>query len=239
MSESAEVGGGAAATGGILRRSAALAGPRSGPAGLAASSAPADVYIRTIDDQPDLASALSEARRGDESAFRLIYRTIQPGLLRYVRLLVGNDAEDVAAEAWLRIARDLRSFRGDVDDFRGWAATIARHRALDHLRQRHRRQRDDVPVEMVMTELAAPDDTPGSAMEAMSTEAALRLITGLPLDQAEAVLLRVVMGLDAKTAGRVLGKRAGAVRTAAHRGLRRLAEQLGERVITGPETGGR
>ena len=43
-------------------------------------------------------------------------------------------------------------------------------------------------------------------------------------DSAEAILLRVVMGLDAETAGRVLGKRAGAVRTAAHRGLRRLAE---------------
>jgi RNA polymerase sigma-70 factor (ECF subfamily) len=87
---------------------------------------------------------------------------------------------------------------------------------------------------MVMTELAAPDDTPGSAMEAISTEAAMRLIAGLPSDQAEAVLLRVVMGLDAKTAGQVLGKRAGAVRTAAHRGLRRLAEQLAERGISGP-----
>ncbi|MEU7875172.1 hypothetical protein [Dactylosporangium sp. NPDC049140] len=34
------------------------------------------------------------------------------------------------------------------------------------------------------------------------------------------------MGLDAEGAGRVLGKRAGAVRVAAHRGLRRLAALL-------------
>jgi RNA polymerase sigma-70 factor (ECF subfamily) len=52
------------------------------------------------------------------------------------------------------------------------------------------------------------------------------LIATLPRDQAEAVLLRVVLGLDAEAAGQVLGKRAGAVRTAAHRGLRRLARQL-------------
>jgi len=38
----------------------------------------------------------------------------------------------------------------------------------------------------------------------------------------------VVVGLDAKTAAETLGKRAGAVRTAAHRGLKRLAELLGD-----------
>lgn len=40
------------------------------------------------------------------------------------------------------------------------------------------------------------------------------------------MLLRVVMDLDAATAARVLGKRAGAVRMASHRGLRKLAERL-------------
>jgi RNA polymerase sigma-70 factor, ECF subfamily len=35
-----------------------------------------------------------------------------------------------------------------------------------------------------------------------------------------------VVGLDAQTAGEVLGKRAGAVRVAAHRGLKRLARQV-------------
>jgi RNA polymerase sigma-70 factor, ECF subfamily len=36
------------------------------------------------------------------------------------------------------------------------------------------------------------------------------------------------MGLDAKTAAKVLGKHSGAVRTAAYRGLRRLAAYLDE-----------
>ena len=40
-------------------------------------------------------------------------------------------------------------------------------------------------------------------------------------------MLRVVVGLDAKSAAETLGKRPGAVRTAAHRGLKRLAELLG------------
>jgi RNA polymerase sigma-70 factor (ECF subfamily) len=79
---------------------------------------------------------------------------------------------------------------------------------------------DEVP------EIAASDDTESHALDSLSTDQAIALIARLPQDQAEAVLLRVVMGLDSVSAGRVLGKRSGAVRTAAHRGLRRLAQQL-------------
>jgi RNA polymerase sigma-70 factor (ECF subfamily) len=173
-------------------------------------------------ESPDLIAA---AQRGDEEAFRLLYREVQPRLLRYLRTLVPGDAEDVAADVWLEIARGIHGFRGDVDAFRGWAATIARHRALDQLRRMRRRPGADVPVEE-LTQLAATDDTAGGALDALSTDKALSLIATLPRDQAEAVMLRVVVGLSAEAAGHVLGKRAGAVRTAAHRGLRRLAERL-------------
>lgn len=181
----------------------------------------------------DLSDAVLAAKQGDEDSFRVIYRAVQPGLLRYLRILVGEDAEDVASEAWLHIARDLTSFRGNSDGFRGWAATIARHRALDYLRRQRRRPGLSVPVEQ-LTDRPSDDDTAGSALDALSTDTALALITRLPHDQAEAVLLRVVMGLDAKTAGRVLGKRAGAVRTAAYRGLRKLAEFLEHSDMAGP-----
>jgi RNA polymerase sigma-70 factor, ECF subfamily len=60
----------------------------------------------------------------------------------------------------------------------------------------------------------------------MATAAALALISQLPRDQAEVVLLRVVMGLDTAAAARILGKRPGAVRTASYRGLRRLSGWL-------------
>ncbi|HJQ44778.1 MAG TPA: RNA polymerase sigma factor [Amycolatopsis sp.] len=175
----------------------------------------------------DPAAVLRAAQAGDEEAFRLLYRHVQPGLLRYLRVLVGEDAEDVASEAWLQIARDLRRFKGELDGFRGWAATIARHRALDHLRQRRRRPVAAAPVEQLV-ELPAGEDTAGSVVAAIGTDAALALIARLPRDQAEAVLLRVVVGLDVAGAAKVLGKRPGAVRTAAYRGLRKLAEILAD-----------
>jgi RNA polymerase sigma-70 factor, ECF subfamily len=172
------------------------------------------------------AEALHSAQNGDEAAFRMVYRELQPRLLRYLRVIVGEEADDVASEAWLQIARDLGTFRGDWDAFRGWAVTIARHRAMDHLRATRRRPSVAVPVDL-FTDLADGQDTATEAMDAVSTEAAIALIATLPRDQAEAVLLRAVMGLDAQAAGKVLGKRAGAVRTAAYRGLRRLAQDVG------------
>ncbi|MGW0083286.1 RNA polymerase sigma factor [Streptomyces sp. NPDC003393] len=174
----------------------------------------------------ELGAAVARAQDGDELAFAVAYRIVQPGLLGYLRGLVGDEAEDVASDAWLEIARDLGRFKGDGAGFRGWTATIARHRALDHLRRKRVRPRSG-GTEQDVLDLPAPHSTHDQAMESLSTERALELVRGLPRDQAEAVLLRVVVGLDGPAAARVLGKRPGAVRTATHRGLRRLAGRLG------------
>ncbi|MFE6663208.1 RNA polymerase sigma factor [Streptomyces sp. NPDC057697] len=179
-----------------------------------------------LGDDAELTAAVLAAQDGDEDAFRTVYRAVQPRLLGYIRTLVGEpDAEDVASESWLQIARDLDRFSGDADRFRGWAARIARNRALDHLRMRGRRPAVGGD-ESELSEKAAESDTADEAMESLATGRTMSLIARLPQDQAEAVVLRVVVGLDAKSAAQTLGKRPGAVRTAAHRGLKRLAELL-------------
>ncbi|MDQ0844637.1 RNA polymerase sigma-70 factor (ECF subfamily) [Streptomyces sp. V1I6] len=180
-----------------------------------------------LGDDAELTAAVLAAQDGDEDAFRTVYRAVHPRLIGYVRTLVGDaDAEDVASEAWLQISRDLDRFSGDADRFRGWAARIARNRALDHIRMRGRRPAVGGD-ETELTGRAADSDTVDEALESISTSSTMALIAQLPQDQAEAVVLRVVVGLDAKSAAKTLGKRPGAVRTAAHRGLKRLAELLG------------
>ncbi len=170
--------------------------------------------------------ALEAAVAGDEMAFAAVYRDTQPRLLRFLRAQVGKDAPDVAAETWLAVVRDLDRFRGDLGGFRAWVLTVGRHRAIDAHRRRARRPvvlaADPAPT------LAAPDDTAADALAGLGTRAALALIATLPPDQAEAVLLRAVVGLDVPRTARVLGKREGAVRVASHRGLKRLAAQLAE-----------
>jgi RNA polymerase sigma-70 factor (ECF subfamily) len=167
---------------------------------------------------------VSAAQAGDEAAFARLFRATQPGLLRYVAVLAGRDSEDVCAEAWAQACRDLSKFAGDLDAFRGWVARIARNRAVDLHRSRRRRPVELVPVEDLYGLLSEVSGEHG-ALEVLSTAHAVAAIMSLPSDQAEAVMLRAVMGLDAVTAGKVLGKRAGAVRTAAYRGLKTLASR--------------
>lgn len=173
----------------------------------------------------ELTRALGGARGGDEAAFAVVYRCVQPGLLGYLRGLVRDDAEDVASEAWLQIVRDLGRFRGGGADFRRWTATVARHRAIDHLRRQKSRPRASL-LEWEAFALPAADDTAGEVLESLTTDRVLGLVAELPPDQGEAVLLRVVVGLDGPAAAQVLGKRPGAVRSATYRGLRGLARQL-------------
>ena len=164
---------------------------------------------------PDLSHALTAARNGDPHGFAQLWRGLQPALLRYLRVVVGDHAEDAASETWLQVIRDLDHFQGDLGAFRGWLFRIARHRALDECRRRRA-----TPVEDV--ERTAPDAAT-LAIEGEGTGWALRVIATLPADQAEAVMLRIVAGLDVATTAQILGKRPGAVRIATMRGLRRLA----------------
>jgi RNA polymerase sigma-70 factor (ECF subfamily) len=167
---------------------------------------------------------LNAAVAGDQRAFAVLYRDIQPRLRRYAWSLVGQDADDVTAEAWLQIARDIRNFSGDIDGFRGWSARIVRNRAFDHLRSAARRPTHLTDVQALLD--AATDDSATLALDSISTAEAVALIATLPRDQAEAVILRAVVGLDAARCGEVLDKSPTAVRVAAHRGLKTLAKRL-------------
>lgn len=170
-------------------------------------------------------SDVNAALDGDEAAFRRLYRDVQPRLLRYLRTLAGDEAEDLAAETWLHIARDLDDFTGDLPAFRAWAARIGRNRTMDQLRRTRRRPVVDVRIDE-LAHLADREDPEETALARLATTRVITVIASLPPDQAEAVMLRVIMDLDSIHTARVLGKSPGAVRTAAHRGLRTLAQRI-------------
>jgi RNA polymerase sigma factor (sigma-70 family) len=119
----------------------------------------------------------------------------------------------------------LGRFRGDERAFRAWVFTAARHRAIDWRRQAARRPTSSIPAEQ-LAERPAPDDPVAAVFEAQSTRAALALVAELPPDQAEVVALRVLGGFEVAAVARIVGKRPGAVRVLAHRGLRRLASRV-------------
>ncbi|MEU8238907.1 RNA polymerase sigma factor [Actinoplanes missouriensis] len=184
----------------------------------------------------ELADALTAARAGDEQGFAVLWRTLNPAVLRYLRLIAGDAAEDVASETWLQAARDLDRFTGDPAAFRAWLFRIARHRGIDEQRRAGRRREHPAGGGFSGGALDGGGVLDGRALEGGSLPAAeaeviegaetawaLSRVAELPADQAEAVMLRIVAGLDVADTARILGKRRGAVRIATMRGLRRLA----------------
>lgn len=172
----------------------------------------------------DFQATLTAAQGGDEDAFATLWREFHPGLLRYLRVKAGPVAEDLAADLWLRVVRSLPTFEGDESGFRGWLFTTARNRVTDWYRTGSRRTESIEHSSLVL--LPAANDVEFEAAEHSSTDAAVALIGELPPDQAEAVMLRIVSGLDVARVATIMGRSPGTVRVLCHRGLRKLEQRL-------------
>lgn len=179
--------------------------------------------------EEEFATALARACDGDEAAFALVYRLVQPGLLRYLRGLSVVAAEDLAADTWLEVVRALDRFTGDRQGFTAWVFTIARRKAID--RSRYEGRRLTTPMGDDPSTGPTVPDAADLVMEADATDAAIALVRTLPPDQAEVILLRVVAGLDIAEVAELLGKSEGSVRVLSHRGLKRLGASLAARSV--------
>jgi hypothetical protein len=94
------------------------------------------------------------------------------------------------------VVRDLRRFKGGAVDFRCWLFTIGRHRAVDASRTRMRmRSRGDL-LTAALAPMAEHNPVEHEVLEGLSTQQAVALVAGLSRDQAEAVALRIIAGLD-------------------------------------------
>jgi len=176
-------------------------------------------------------AVLRAAQAGSGEAFSRLWRDGNPALLRYLRVMVPGAAEDVAADTWVQVVRGLTAFRGDEQDWRAWLFTTARRRTIDERRRRSRRPVTPL-VEVASEQLPVCQDAADVAIEHLATRSVMALVAGLPPLQAEVILLRVVAGLDNEAVARLTGRSPGAVRVAAHRGLRRLAQILAETGVT-------
>lgn len=173
----------------------------------------------------DFARVLAEAQCGSEEQFAFLWRDANPALLRYLRVLAPESAEDIAAETWMHVVRGLPRFVGDEAAWRAWLFTTARRRLIDQARLRKRHPAEPLD-EISGADVPRAPDAAQLALDNLATESALALLSRLPTPQAEVILLRVVAGLDTEAVASLLGKTPGNVRVTAHRGLKRLESLL-------------
>jgi RNA polymerase sigma-70 factor, ECF subfamily len=182
----------------------------------------------------DFATLLTAAVQGEQRALAHIYRAYQPRLLRYLTAQEPRMADDLAAEVWLAVARGLGRFEGDEAGFRGWIFTIARHRVIEHRRRRVRHRTEPMPHDRLdgPVERGIGGDPAWLVIEQLGVRETVELlVTGLPGDQAEAVLLRVLGGFDVAEVARIMGRSPGSVRVLCHRALKRLAARMSQEAL--------
>jgi RNA polymerase sigma-70 factor (ECF subfamily) len=179
----------------------------------------------------DFAQVLAAAQGGSEDQFAVLWRDANPALLRYLRVLAPENAEDIAAETWVHVVRGLQRFIGDEAAWRAWLFTTARRRLIDQVRLRKRHPAE--PLEEISpAEVPSTPDTAQIALDNLATEDALALLKHLPPLQADVIMLRVVAGLDTDAVAAILGKSPGNIRVMAHRGLRKLESLLSAAGVT-------
>ena len=179
----------------------------------------------------DFAWVLEGAQGGSEDQFAVLWRDANPALLRYLRVLAPENAEDIAAETWVHVVRGLPRFVGDEAAWRAWLFTTARRRLIDQARVRKRHPAE--PLEDVSAaEMPRTPDAAQIALDNLATESAIALLAQLPQPQAEVIMLRVLAGLDTEAVAELLGKSPGNIRVMAHRGLKKLEDLLGRAGVT-------
>lgn len=180
------------------------------------------------DEFPEL---LRLARAGDEAAFTQLFRDTQPLVLRYLASMAAPDlVDDVASDTWVSVIKSMDTFRDDdAGSFHAWVLTIARRRWVDEVRRRSRRRETLDDFESAAGR-PSPSNVEGEVEQRLGSDAAIALIRRLPADQAEVVTLRAIAGLSVEHVAQIVGKKPGTVRVLSHRGLRKLAELLGDGV---------
>ncbi len=179
----------------------------------------------------DFAGVLAEAQAGNDDQFAVLWRDANPALLRYLRVLAPENADDIAAETWVHVVRGLPRFIGDEAAWRAWLFTTARRRLIDQVRTRKRHPAE--PLEDVsVADVPRSPDAAQVALDNLATQSAIALLAQLPAPQADVIMLRVVAGLDTDAVAEILGKTPGNVRVTAHRGLKKLEELLGRAGVT-------
>jgi RNA polymerase sigma-70 factor (ECF subfamily) len=116
------------------------------------------------DDERDLA-LLERVAGGDMSAMRALYLTHSEAVQRFVRLRVHDDFDvaDIVHDTFLSVWRGASGFQRQAK-VRSWIFSIARNKAVDHIRRRSRvtlvEQDDTLPLDEpdVETVIAASQD---------------------------------------------------------------------------------
>jgi RNA polymerase sigma-70 factor (ECF subfamily) len=165
----------------------------------------------------------AETRKQNEARLAGLFNEYYDKIARYAFIRVRNrtEAEDIAAEVFLKALHSLDSYKQQGVPMQAWLFKIAHNLVVDHFRKTAKTK--TVPVDSVQIESTTdPVRTAETNIELARVDKAMEQLTPA---QREVVRLRFFGGFTSKEVGQILNKGDGAVREmqrAATQSLRNL-----------------
>lgn len=181
----------------------------------------------------------------DEALLRLIAHARADALSvlydRYARLIyslayrvVGDPsaAEEVTQDVFLRVWEKANTYQSEQAKVSTWLVSIARHRAIDLVRQRGARAEgysaawEDLPQSIIpRTEGRNPEELSGQAIQAKRVREA---IATLPVEQRQALALAYFQGYSHSEIAEKIGEPLGTVKTRIRLAMQKLHHLLSD-----------
>lgn len=175
--------------------------------------------------EQEFADVLRAAQAGAAWAWRRLHDDLAGQVRGYIRAQGSREPDDLLAEVFLQLARNIQTFEGVEKGFRSWVFQIAHNRVIDERRRLRRNPVD--PIASVADLVPAQDDvTAGEVIDSIQAERIRALILKLVPAQRDVMLLRIISGLTVPEVAGVVGKSEGAVKALQRRGLVALGRLL-------------
>ncbi|KPV51293.1 RNA polymerase subunit sigma-24 [Kouleothrix aurantiaca] len=175
---------------------------------------------------------IARAKAGERDAIGALYERYAPQIQRYIASRLGDpvQAEDVCADVFVKVLESLARYEDRGWPFSAWLYRIAYARTVDVLRQSRRRH--SVPLdEGQLGALEPPDEAIMSRIAYHEIKDAMDILT-----REQRLVLRLRFDEDRSLAeiADALGRTIGSVKALQHRGLLRLAQELGSQAALVP-----
>jgi RNA polymerase sigma-70 factor (ECF subfamily) len=191
-----------------------------------------------LDVQLDESVLIRAAQQGDQDAFEQLVRLYDQSVLRLAMNLLRSpeDARDAYQEAFLRVHRNLHSFRFDCS-FHTWLYRIVTNLCLDQIRKRKVRKEEatvlattDGPVDRLdaVAERCAGSDPERSLFSGQLRGRIKEVLGGLTPRERMVFELRHYQGLRLRRIGEILGTTEEAAKNCLFRATQKMRAALGD-----------
>jgi len=172
--------------------------------------------------QSEVVRLIKRAAGGNFEAFGELYNIYLERIYRYVFYQVRDKmtAEDLTEEVFLKAWKSIDTCRGKEQTFSSWLYRIAHNHVIDNLRSQRKYLSTDMEA---LAEVSSPELGEEGKLERQEM---LEVISDLPQNQKQVIILKFIEGLDNREIGQIMGKSQGAIRVLQMRALAALRQRL-------------